>query len=152
MGERALPQKLARLLDLLDMVPDRAERMGLLIDTADRFRGVPERVARRPYPEDHKTPACESEVYVWAEPLLDHALQFHFAVENPQGVAAKALAVILDETLSGASAAEVAHVPTDIVLRIFGAELSMGKSMGLMGMVAMVQNSAKRYLAARAAR
>ena len=150
MDERAVPEKLARWLELLDLVPDRSERMALLIDTADRFRGVPERVARRPYPDDHKTPACESEVYVWAEPLPDDSLEYHFAVENPQGVAAKALAVILRETLSGAPPAEVAEVPTDIVLRIFGHELSMGKSMGLMGMVAMVRNSARRHLASRA--
>jgi cysteine desulfuration protein SufE len=151
MAERALPPKLARLLDLLETLPDRAERMQLLIDTADRFRGVPERIARRPYPEDHKTPACESEVYVFAESIGPDALKFHFAVENPQGVAAKALAVILDETLSGEPVTEVARVPTDIALRIFGAELSMGKSMGLMGMVAMARESARRRLAPRAA-
>jgi len=152
MVEGALPPKLARLLDLLELVPDRADRMQLLIDTADRFRGVPERIARRPYPEDRKTPACESEVYVWAEPVAEGALKYHFAVENPQGVAAKALAVILDETLSGEPAERVAEVPTDVALRIFGAELSMGKSMGLMSMVAMVQRAARRYLAARVPR
>jgi hypothetical protein len=40
-------------------------------------------------------------------------------------------------------------VPQDIVYRIFGRELSMGKSMGLMGMVSMVTNLAKRQMAAR---
>jgi cysteine desulfuration protein SufE len=41
----------------------------------------------------------------------------------------------------------VAKVPGEIVYEIFGNELSMGKSMGLMGIVSMVQNFAKRKLA-----
>ena len=94
-------------------------------------------------------PACESEAYVWARPRPDGALDYYFAVENPQGISAKSLAVILGETLAGAPPAEVAAVTGEIVYRIFGNELSMGKSMGLMGMVSMVQNEAKKALAAR---
>lgn len=137
------PPKLAELVDLLSLVGGRSERIQVLIDTAERFRGVPERIARRPFPEDHKVPACESEAYVWAEPLADGTLKYHFAVENPQGISAKALAVILDETLSGQPLDEVAQVPGDVIYDVFGRELSMGKSMGLMGMVAMVARSAK---------
>jgi cysteine desulfuration protein SufE len=139
-----VPPKLAQLLDDLDLLAERADRIEALIGVAGRFRPVPESVARRPYPEERKVPACESEAYVWAEPLADGALRFHFAVENPQGISAKALAVILDETLSGAAPAEVAAVPVDVVYRIFGSELSMGKSMGLTSMVAMVKEAARR--------
>ena len=57
------------------------------------------------------------------------------------------MAVILDETLSGEPASSLAQVPGELVYRIFGKDLSMGKSMGLMGMVSMVQACAKRYLA-----
>ena len=42
------------------------------------------------------------------------------------------------------------EVPTEVALRVFGPELSMGKSMGLMSMVARVQRSARRYLVSRA--
>jgi len=38
-------------------------------------------------------------------------------------------------------------VARDIVYTIFGDELSMGKSIGLMGIVAMVQQYAKKKLA-----
>jgi hypothetical protein len=69
----------------------------------------------------------------------------HFAVE-PAGISAKSLAVILGETLSGAPIEEVAEVPGDIVYRLFGRELSMGKSMGLMGMISMVTKLAKKSL------
>jgi cysteine desulfuration protein SufE len=71
-------------------------------------------------------------------------------VENPQGISARAMAVILDETLSGAPLTEVSQVGNDLPYEIFGTELSMGKSMGLDGMVAMVRAAARRRLADRA--
>ena len=143
-----LPPKLAETIDLLRLLPDRSDRIQFLIDVAGRFREVPPSVAERPFPERRKVPACESEAYVWAEPRPDGTLEYHFAVENPQGVSAKALAVILGESLSGAPLAQVARVPQDVVYDLFGRELSMGKSMGLMGMVAMVATEARRRLAA----
>ena len=140
------PPKLADLVDLLSGF-ERSDRIDLLIGIADRFREVPERVARRPFADRHKVPACESEAYLWAERLAEGGLKFHFAVDNPQGISAKAMAVILDETLSGEDPRAVAAVPGDVVYEIFGRELSMGKSMGLQGMVAMVQRSAEKVVA-----
>jgi len=139
-----MPPNLARLLDAFTLMPERQERIQALIGIAKRFRPVPEGVARRPFPEDRKVPACESEAYLWAEPQEDGTLRFHFAVENPQGISAMAMAVILDETLSGVPLEQVAQVPQDLPYRLFGNELSMGKSMGLMGMVSMVQATARR--------
>ena len=75
-------------------------------------------------------PGCESEVYVTAGPTI--------AVDNPQGVSAMALAVILQT----ASKEELRDASEDIVYRIFGNELSMGKSMGLTGMVRMAKTLA----------
>lgn len=141
------PARLAMLLEYLDLAGDRDERIQMLIDVASRFKAVPDFIATRPFPETHLTPACESEAYVWCEELPSQALKFHFAVENPQGISAKCLAVILDETLSGEPASSLAQVPGELVYRIFGKDLSMGKSMGLMGMVSMVQACARRYLA-----
>src|ERR1700761_7436400 len=132
-----LPPKLEETLEMLDLVPDRTERIQLLIDLADRFAEVPPRLARRPFAAEHLVPACESQAYVWSEARPDGTLDFHFAVENPQGVSAKSLAVILDQGLSGAPLEQVAKGPQDIVYRVFGRELSMGKSMGLMSMVGM---------------
>ena len=146
-----IPEKLADTLDALAMIPDRNERIQLLIDIAGKFQDVPPQVATRPFPEEHRVPACESEAFVWAERRPDGRLDFHFAVENPQGISAKAMAVILDETLSGAPPEQVAQVPQDVVYRIFGRELSMGKSMGLMSMVGMVANMAKKVAETRGA-
>jgi len=143
-----IPAKLAGTLDILDMIPDRTERIQLLIDIAGRFEDVPPRISRRPFPKEHQVPACESEAFVWAAPRPDGRLDFHFAVENPQGISAKAMAVILKDNLSGQPLEQVAAVPQDVVYQVFGKELSMGKSMGLMSMVGMVAALAKRAQAA----
>ena len=140
----AVPEKLTNTLDALDLIEDRSERIQMLIDIAGRFKEVPPQIARRPFPKEAQVSACESEAYVFTEEKPDGTLGYHFAVENPQGISAKAMAVILDDTLSGAPPGEVAQVPQDIVYRVFGRELSMGKSMGLMSMVGMVAALAKR--------
>ncbi|MGH2632496.1 MAG: cysteine desulfuration protein SufE, partial [Tepidiformaceae bacterium] len=43
---------------------DRAERGELLIEAADRFVEVPERIATRPFPQENHVQRCESEAYV----------------------------------------------------------------------------------------
>ncbi len=141
-----MPDKLRGFVDALNLLGDRSDRIQLLIDTAERYREVPEEIAGRPFEDSRKVPHCESDAYVWALDRPDGTLQFHFAVENPQGISAKAMAVILDETLSGAPPEQVLAVPSDLPYEIFGRELSMGKSMGLMGMVARVQAEARKRL------
>jgi cysteine desulfuration protein SufE len=141
-----VPERLNEILDALELLPGRAERIELLIDTAERFREVPESIAPRPFPKERLVPGCESQAYVWAQDRDDGTLDFHFAVENPQGISAKAMAAILQVACSGAPLSQVAAVPDDVVYTVFGNELSMGKSMGLMGMVAMVRREAKRRM------
>ena len=122
---------------------DPADRTDMLLSYADQFKDVPPEIARRPFADKHKIPQCESDAYAWAVERPDGTLKLHFAVENPSGVSAKALAAILDKTLSGLPAAEVATVSTDIVERIFRRNISMGKGMGLMSMVQAVSALAK---------
>jgi cysteine desulfuration protein SufE len=142
-----LPARLQRTLDAFALMGDRSERIQALIAISERFRPVPEEVAVRPYPEAAKVPACESEAYCFPRPGADGTLEFHFAVENPQGISAKAMAVVLAEGLSGAPLEQVVAVTRDLPSQLFGAELSMGKNLGLTGMVAMVQAAARRALA-----
>lgn len=141
-----MPQRLDRLLETFDMFPDPVDRTGMLLSYSDQFKEVPPEIATRPFPNDHQVPQCESDAYVWAVQRPDGTLQLYFAVENPSGVSARALAAILDRTLSGLPASEIAQVSTDIVERIFRQNISMGKGMGLMSMVQAVQALAKRAL------
>ncbi len=139
----SIPETLNRVLQDFSLITDREERSAYLIELADQFQPVPARIAMPPYPEDHRVPFCESEAYVWAEDRPDGTLKFHFAVENPQGLSAKAMAAILDQTLSGQPLEQVAQVSDEIVLAIFGRNISMGKGQGLMGIVAMVREAAR---------
>jgi sulfur transfer protein SufE len=141
-----IPPALQSLLEELDGM-DAQVRSEVLIEYADEFESVPPGIARRPYPEDHRVPACESEAYVWSEDAPGGAVRYHFAVENPQGISAKALSVILAKTVSGQPAEDVAAVPNDVVMRIFGRELSMGKGAGLQGIVNMVRAEAQKRVA-----
>jgi cysteine desulfuration protein SufE len=136
--------RLNQLLETFDLFPDPVDRTNLLLDYADQFREVPPDVATRPFPESHHVPQCESDAYVWAIKHPDGTLKFYFAVENPSGVSARALATILDRTLSGLPATDIATVDCGIVERIFRRNISMGKGMGLMAMVDAVRLLAKR--------
>ncbi|MEO8483536.1 MAG: SufE family protein [Acidobacteriota bacterium] len=137
-----LPAKLQDVLELFATFDDPSDRTNLLLSYADQFRAVPPTVASRPFGREHLIPHCESEAYVWALKQPDGTLKLHFAVENPSGVSAKALAAILDKTLSGLDPAAIATVTPDIVESIFRQNISMGKGMGLMSMVQAVRSLA----------
>ena len=140
---REMPEKLRQIIDMFQMF-DPADRTSMLLSYADQFREVPPSIATRPFPTSHQVPQCESDAYVWAQKMPDDTLKLYFAVENPSGVSAKALAAILDKTLSGQPASEIATVNCDIVEKIFRQNISMGKGMGLMSMVNAVQALARK--------
>ena len=138
-----LPERLREVLAVFASIGDPADRAALLIDFADQFRPVPPEVATPPFPKDRQVPYCESEAYVWLVPQADGTANLHFAVENPSGISAKALASILTSTLSGLTPEEIEQVSPDIVEQIFRQNISMGKGMGLMAMVQAVQALAR---------
>lgn len=134
-----IPNKLQEQLDTLAMFTDRAERIQALIGIGESYRlPGPDIVPRT---QERKIPGCESEVFLATAPQ-GQGLKFQFAVDNPQGISAMALAQILDEGLSGEPLEEVRQVPDEIVYEIFGRELSMGKSLGLTNMVRSVKKAA----------
>jgi len=144
----ALPGPLAAVVAEFDAV-DRGMRAEMLIEYADQFESVPATVATRPFPEAARAPRCESEAYVFATDRPDGTLDLWFAVENPQGLSAKAWGAILKETLSGQPLEAVVHVPQDTIFKIFGRDISMGKGQGLVGMLDVVQHEARRRLQRR---
>ena len=143
-----IPEKLAEVVEDMESITDRHERADLLIEIADRFDEVkvPPTLAVKPYDERHKAPACESDAYVWAVDQPDGTLKYYFDVLNPQGLSAMAMSVILAETVSGQPLDQVASVSDDVVFKIFGKELSMGKGAGLMGILTLVRGEAKRRM------
>ena len=143
MTAAVLPERLRDVLAAFASISDPADRAALLIDFADQFRPVPPEVATPPYPASHLVPYCESEAYVWLVLQDDGTAALHFAVENPSGISAKALASVLTSTLSGLTLDAIEQVSPDIVEQIFRQNISMGKGMGLMAMVQAVQALAK---------
>lgn len=144
------PEQLAELLDTLALL-GREERIDALISVADGFREVPSDVAERPFPEDRRVPACESEAFVWAVDRDDGTCDFHFAVENPQGISAKAMAALLGRMFSGRPLEEVAALDESLIDEVFGEGLSARKSLGLGGMIGMVRSAARARLVRGAA-
>ena len=119
------------------------DRTNMLLSYSDQFREVPPEVASRPFDKSHQVPQCESDAYAWAMKQPDGTLKLYFAVENPSGVSARALAAILDKTLSGLPPEEIAQVDSSIVEKLFRQNISMGKGMGLMSMVEAVRSLAR---------
>lgn len=142
MSVEGIPQPLADLLDEFSDL-ERSERVDYLIEYADQFVNVPERIAVRPYPEDRRVKRCESQAYVWAEQADGGGQKYYFAVENPQGISAKSFCAILDDTISGAALEKVLRIPGDVVFDFYGREVSMGKGEGLLGILTSVQAFAR---------
>ena len=143
-----IPNPLSEMLAELESL-DRVERAQYLIELSDEFQEVPVSIATRPFPENRRVPKCESEAFVWAQDRNDGTLKFHYAVENPLGISARAMGSILDETMSGQPLEQVANVPPDIVHTIFGRQLSMGKGEGLAAMVELTTFEARQRLKQR---
>jgi cysteine desulfuration protein SufE len=146
----AYPLALREVLEAFRDNPN--DRNAMLVDYSDLFTGVPERIAKRPYPEVARVPHCESESFVFVENLdpgtRDPRLHYHFAVENPFGVSARALSAVLDQTVNGLRASEIAAMPIDdLVPTLFTRNISMGKGQGLLGIASMVKAFARRHLA-----
>lgn len=136
-----IPAKLQERLDDLAFFTDRADRVEALIAIADEY--VHAGPNELPRVEGRKVPGCESEVFFDFKPVDGDRLWFRFTVDNPQGISAMALAVMLQEGASGCPANEILAIDDDVVFTIFGRELSMGKSLGLTGMVRMVKTAAQ---------
>ena len=140
------PEKLQDFLNTISLLPDESERINILIDYAEKFKEIPPEIAEKPYPEKNKVPFCESGAYVWTKRQNDNTLKFYFSVENPQGISAKALAVILDKTLSGETPENIINIDENIVIEIFGSGLSTRKNIGLTGIIRMIKRDAENFL------
>jgi sulfur transfer protein SufE len=142
-----IPAKLQEIVEDMASITDRSERVEYLIEMADRFDEVkvPADISVRPHDEEHHVKFCESDAYVWATERPDGTLDFSFDVLNPQGLSAMAMSVILGETLNGQPLDKVEAINTDLVFKIFGQEISMGKGQGLMGIINMIREEAHKH-------
>jgi cysteine desulfuration protein SufE len=135
-------KKLKELLDDFNSITDPHERSDMLIYYADQFKQVPDSIATKPYPEENRVPGCESEAFVFAQ-RKDSIVKFYYAVENPQGISAKALAAILTEITDGLNSEEVQKIYPELVYELFGKNVAMQRGLGLRSMISMTKALAK---------
>lgn len=132
----ARPAGLQAAIDAIGHLEDRAERIEAIVDLAARYGAGAE---RRPDATARRVPGCESEATVWSTPRPDGTLDVHVAVGNPNGIAARALAVLLEEGASGAPLAAVRAIDDRVVTDVFGEAISVSKAIGLAGIVRAVR-------------
>ena len=149
MPTNKLPKKLSDLLSEFSEIEDQELKMELLIEFGEKFKPVPQKIATQPYPEDNRVKGCESEAFIFPELNQNGTINFHFAVENPQGISAKAMAYILQDTLSGQDLCEVINISEEVAYQLFGRSLSMGKGLGLTGMIKMLKELTLKQLEAQ---
>lgn len=137
-----LPATLADVVAGFEFV-DRSLRAEMLVEYADRYRDPSVALVPRPYPEACRVEGCESGAYAFVRDNGDGTLDVRFAVTSPQGVTARAWAVILAETLAGQPREAIAAVPDAVVARVFGADLAPQKALGLGAMLDAVRRAAR---------
>ena len=132
-------QEIQRIFDYFEKITDEQKRIQMLISYSKRFEEVPKTVASRPFARANRVPECESDVYVWIDVDKDQNIDFYAAVENPQGLSAKAFGAVLQKALKDAKVEDIEKLDNELVYKVFGKKLSMGKNMGLMGMIQMIK-------------
>lgn len=139
------PARLREFLEMLEYYDNFSDRINFLIDYAEKFKRVPENIGVKPYPPENRVEYCESGAYVWTLAQPGNTFKFYFDVENPHGISAMSLAKILDDTLSGETDENILSVPDDVVYKIFGQSLSMGKNLGLTGILLAMKRDVKKF-------
>ena len=137
------PDKLKGFLESLQLFESNNDRVNFLIDYAEQFRPVPESIATKPYPDNKRVEFCESGAYVWTLKEGDR-YKFFFDVMNPQGISAKSVCAIFEETLNGETSEKILSVPDDFVFDVFGQNLSMGKNLGLTNILAKMKSDVRK--------
>ena len=135
-------QKLHEEIEWLRQMDDQETRAEYLLELAARFTPPDPARISAPYPEANRIPGCESGVFLFCNENSQGGTEFFYAIENPHGISAKALAVLLTENLSGANAEDFRKLNPDMVRDVFGAALSLGKDQGLRNMILATRRGA----------
>lgn len=146
MNMKKYPIEIQEILDTINLFDTVQDKIDVLVNYAESFTEVPKSIAAHPFPQTNKVEYCESEAYVWVIKLDEGKFELYFAVDNPGGISAKALCSILQKTLSGKDAMTILSVNSDLVFELFGTKISMGKNLGLTGIIRMIHSQVKKML------
>lgn len=118
---------------------DRATRLEALLDYAQKLPPIsPEREAAR---ENHRVPECQTPVFLWVD-VQDDAVSISADVPR-ESPTVRGFVSLLVHGLEGASAAEVAALPDDLLHR-FGLDETLGmmRTQGLTAIVRRIKRGA----------
>lgn len=147
MTEIPIPVKLQEVLEIFEETLERDERSELLLYWAEKFKEVPDSIMKRPFQEKFRVPSCESQAFVFSQPNGKDSLNFYFAVENPQGISAKSVCALIQETVSGAPVEEILCLDPEIIFKLFGRkQLGIARSEGLRAIIKIVKKYTEDYL------
>ena len=121
---------------------DRSTRLETLLDLAGRLPPLPPGLADAGAGEAHRVPECQTAVYLWAE-VRDGAVRLAAQVPR-ESPTVRGFVSLLVHALDGASPADVAAVPDDLLhaLRLDDA-LGMTRIQGLTAIVWRVKKAAE---------
>ena len=119
---------------------DPEDRMALLVDRARRLKPWPDRLSDCRDPA-HRVQACQSPVYLVAEPAGEHVILFGDAPSEAPTV--RGFVALLVEALDGAAIATFASLPDDLIERAKLPEILAPRRVhGLHGIVRHLKHAA----------
>jgi cysteine desulfuration protein SufE len=121
---------------------DRNTRLETLLDYSKKLPPLPERYQVAQLAEAARVPECQTPVSLWTE-TTDGVLHFHADVPRESPTVRGYVSLLL-RTLNGATPAEVAEVPDDLLERLRLVEtLGMMRVQGLTAILARVKRLAR---------
>jgi cysteine desulfuration protein SufE len=138
-----LAQRHQRLIDDLLIIPDRQERLAVIVDQARRIPSfsTAERI------EGHRVTGCQSAVWLIGEPQADGTLALRIDADSPL---VKGLVHLLCAAYSGATPAEIAATkPTFLDELGLLSDLSPTRRNGLTAVRARIRQLATAAIAAQ---
>ncbi|MDH5315992.1 MAG: SufE family protein [Gemmatimonadota bacterium] len=120
---------------------DRTTRLEALLDHSRKLPDLPERLQASRDADIHRVAECQTPVFLWAEREGDRV---HFFADVPrESPTVRGYVSLLVRTMDGATPAEIAAVPDDLLERLRLTDtLGMMRTQGLTAILARVKRLA----------
>jgi cysteine desulfuration protein SufE len=137
--------KLPELIAEFDGLDDR-EKLELLVEFADELPPLSPGRSSGPQSESCRVQECQTAVYLWVD-LIGAGI--HIEADVPKNApTVRGLVSVLVQGLEGATPAEIAAIPDDIVSHLgLQTALGMQRQHGFRGFVARIKSEVRRLLA-----
>lgn len=119
---------------------DKTTRLETLLDYSRKLPALPPRLQDEKLRGDHRVHECQTPVYLWVEVEPD-GVHIHADVP-PESPTVRGFISLLARTLDGASPAEVAAIPDDLLDQLgLGEALGMNRTQGLTAILYRIKRS-----------